>query len=142
MVNNIIQYYAYLLYLSASSSIIIFCRPLGRVTFFCANILILFRTTSIPLKNIKNIFKFIQIICKGFIWHIVFCLDTTCHLTHSVLKQHLSRMDPVKPLQGKECLLFFQSLVDPKKREIVVVINQCVSHLTFLVVHGEVFPAL
>lgn len=39
-------------HLSASSKIIILCRPGGRVTFFWANILILFLTTSIPLKRI------------------------------------------------------------------------------------------
>ena len=37
-------------YLSASSRMIILCRPLGRVTFCWANILILLRTTSMPLK--------------------------------------------------------------------------------------------
>ena len=37
-------------YLSASSSMTILCRPGGSVTFFCANILILFRTTSRPLQ--------------------------------------------------------------------------------------------
>ena len=36
-------------YLSASSNITTLCRPGGSVTFFCANILILFLTTSIPL---------------------------------------------------------------------------------------------
>ena len=35
---------------SASSRITILWRPLGRVTFCCANILIRFRTTSIPLS--------------------------------------------------------------------------------------------
>lgn len=35
--------------LSASSRITILCRPGGRVTFFCANALILPRTTSMPL---------------------------------------------------------------------------------------------
>ena len=38
-------------YLSASSKITILCRPGCRVTFFCANILILFRTTSSPLQK-------------------------------------------------------------------------------------------
>lgn len=38
-----------LAYLSASSRITILWRPGGRVTFFWANILILFLTTSIPL---------------------------------------------------------------------------------------------
>ena len=37
--------------LSASSSITILCRPGGRVTLVCANILILFRTTSMPLQE-------------------------------------------------------------------------------------------
>ena len=37
--------------LSASSRMTILCRPAGRVTFFCANILILFLTTSIPLEK-------------------------------------------------------------------------------------------
>ena len=36
-------------YLSASSRMTILCRPAGSVTFFCANILILFRTVSMPL---------------------------------------------------------------------------------------------
>jgi hypothetical protein len=36
-------------YESASSRMMILCRPAGRVTFLCANVLILFRTTSIPL---------------------------------------------------------------------------------------------
>jgi hypothetical protein len=36
--------------LSASSSMIILCRPAGSVTFFCANVLIVLRTVSIPLK--------------------------------------------------------------------------------------------
>ena len=36
---------------SASSSRIILCRPGGRVTFFCANILILLRTTSMPRSS-------------------------------------------------------------------------------------------
>ena len=38
-------------YLSASSKITILCRPGCRVTFFWANILILFRTTSKPLQK-------------------------------------------------------------------------------------------
>lgn len=38
-------------YLSASSRMIILCLPGGRVTFFWANILILFLTTSMPLHN-------------------------------------------------------------------------------------------
>lgn len=37
-------------HLSASSKMIILCRPFGSVTFCCANILILFLTTSMPLK--------------------------------------------------------------------------------------------
>jgi len=37
--------------LSASSRIMILCRPGGRVTFFCAKALILLRTTSIPLRS-------------------------------------------------------------------------------------------
>lgn len=49
---NICWFYtAIILYLSASSRIIILCRPFGKVTFCCANILILFLTTSIPLTN-------------------------------------------------------------------------------------------
>ena len=36
---------------SASSRIISLCRPGGRVTFFCANILILVLTTSMPLES-------------------------------------------------------------------------------------------
>ena len=36
--------------LSASSRITILCLPEGKVTFFCANPLILFRTTSMPLQ--------------------------------------------------------------------------------------------
>lgn len=36
--------------LSASSKIIILCLPFGKVTFCWANILILLRTTSIPLQ--------------------------------------------------------------------------------------------
>ena len=39
------------MYLSASSRMIILCRPGGKVTFFWANILILFRTTSMPLHS-------------------------------------------------------------------------------------------
>lgn len=40
-------------HLSASSKIIILCLPGGNVTFFWANIFILFLTTSIPLdKNV------------------------------------------------------------------------------------------
>lgn len=38
-------------HLSASSRITNLWRPGGRVTFFCANPLILFRTTSIPLRR-------------------------------------------------------------------------------------------
>jgi len=38
-------------YLSASSRMTILCRPAGKVTFFWAKVLILFRTTSIPLNN-------------------------------------------------------------------------------------------
>jgi len=38
-------------HLSASSRITTLCRPGGSVTFFCANILILFRTTSMPLRR-------------------------------------------------------------------------------------------
>ena len=38
-------------YLSASSKMMTLCLPGGRVTFFCANILILFLTTSIPLES-------------------------------------------------------------------------------------------
>ena len=41
-------------YLSASSRMIILCRPGGSVTFFCAKALILFRTTSIPLNYIRD----------------------------------------------------------------------------------------
>ena len=37
--------------LSASSRMMILWRPGGRVTFFCANILILLRTTSMPLQT-------------------------------------------------------------------------------------------
>lgn len=37
-------------YLSTSSKIIILCRPGGKVTFCCANILTLFLTTSMPLS--------------------------------------------------------------------------------------------
>lgn len=37
-------------YLSASSRITILCLPGGKVTFFCAKALILFRTTSMPLR--------------------------------------------------------------------------------------------
>lgn len=36
---------------SASSSRMILCRPGGSVTFFCANILILLRTTSMPRSS-------------------------------------------------------------------------------------------
>ena len=36
---------------SASSRITTLCRPGGRVTFFCANILILLRTTSMPRSS-------------------------------------------------------------------------------------------
>ncbi len=38
-------------HLSASSRMTTLCRPGGKVTFFCAKALILFRTTSIPLKT-------------------------------------------------------------------------------------------
>lgn len=38
-------------HLSASSRITILCRPGGSVTLVCANILILFRTTSMPLQQ-------------------------------------------------------------------------------------------
>jgi hypothetical protein len=38
-------------HLSASSRMTILWRPGGSVTFFCANILILFRTTSMPLRT-------------------------------------------------------------------------------------------
>ena len=38
------------LYLSASSKMLILCRPFGKVTFWLANILIWFLTTSIPLS--------------------------------------------------------------------------------------------
>ena len=38
-------------HLSASSRMMTLCRPGGRVTFFCANILILLRTTSMPLSK-------------------------------------------------------------------------------------------
>mmetsp|Transcript_25085 Transcript_25085/g.53786 ORF Transcript_25085/g.53786 Transcript_25085/m.53786 type:complete len:218 (+) Transcript_25085:1014-1667(+) len=38
--------------LSASSRITILCRPGGSVTFFCANILMRFRTTSIPRSSL------------------------------------------------------------------------------------------
>ena len=38
-------------HLSASSRMTTLCRPGGRVTFFWANILILFRTTSMPLRR-------------------------------------------------------------------------------------------
>ena len=38
-------------HLSASSRMTTLCRPGGRVTFFWANILILFRTTSMPLQR-------------------------------------------------------------------------------------------
>ena len=38
-------------HLSASSKMMILWRPGGRVTFFCANILILLRTTSMPLQT-------------------------------------------------------------------------------------------
>jgi hypothetical protein len=41
----------YTTHLSASSRITILCRPGGRVTFFWANIFILLRTTSIPLRK-------------------------------------------------------------------------------------------
>ena len=41
-------------HLSASSKMMILCLPLGNVTFFCANILILFLTTSIPLYKDNN----------------------------------------------------------------------------------------
>jgi hypothetical protein len=41
-------------HLSASSKITTLCLPGGRVTFFCANILILLRTTSIPLTISPN----------------------------------------------------------------------------------------
>ena len=40
--------------LSASSKIIILCRPFGKVTFCWANILILLRTTSIPLQQCQK----------------------------------------------------------------------------------------
>lgn len=39
------------LHLSASSSRTILCRPGGNVTFFCANILMRLRTTSMPLSS-------------------------------------------------------------------------------------------
>ena len=38
-------------HLSASSRMTILCLPGGSVVFFCANIFILFRTTSIPLQS-------------------------------------------------------------------------------------------
>lgn len=41
-------------HLSASSRMTILWRPGGSVTFFWANILILLRTTSMPLRNIKT----------------------------------------------------------------------------------------
>lgn len=44
-------------YLSASSRMTILWRPFGKVTFCMANILILLRTTSIPLKQYKNRIK-------------------------------------------------------------------------------------
>ncbi len=41
-------------HLSASSRMMILWRPRGSVTFFCANILILLRTTSIPLSKSQS----------------------------------------------------------------------------------------
>lgn len=56
--------------LSASSRMIILCLPFGKVTFCCANILILFLTTSIPLGTRKQHVKCYCMTLKYWLWPV------------------------------------------------------------------------
>lgn len=72
-------------HLSASSRMMILCRPLGSVTFCWANILILFLTTSMPLQRQQQLSP-----CLLVDMLLVKTRSLACHWRHSAPTQRPS----------------------------------------------------
>lgn len=102
-------------HLSASSKITILCRPGGSVTFFWANILILFLTTSIPLhkkETLRNI-KLVMDNKERKKLNNTKTINATCHLKHLAPIQPLYNLAPVVHEQEPIYLWFYQFQEDP-----------------------------